>query len=224
MNSSQILFLVATYLVGSIPFGFILAKVFAKTDIRKNGSKNIGATNVTRVVGKKLGILTLILDGLKGVLMVLLAKAYLSGIDLRLFLPIVAFIAVIGHIFPIYLNFKGGKGVATAIAVLLALNLNLGIITVIVFITVFVIFRLVSLASLLAIFSAMVTSYFISPSLEETYLCLVLFILISVRHHENIKRLLDGKETTIVNVTSKKKKSLKKHSNVSRKKDNYSQK
>ena len=127
----QIVFLVLTYAIAAIPFGLVLAKTFAGKDVRQLGSKNIGATNVARVAGKKLGFLTLILDGLKGAIMVIIARFNFYDLDnLHLFLVLVSAAAVIGHIYPIYLNFKGGKGVATAIAVLFALDVSVGFLVV----------------------------------------------------------------------------------------------
>jgi acyl phosphate:glycerol-3-phosphate acyltransferase len=192
------LYLAASYLVGAIPFGLVLSQVFAKKDIRKHGSKNIGATNVARVVGKKLGFATLILDGFKGAIMVLLAQnlfEYSSNLDIVLIS--VAASAILGHVFPIYLQFKGGKGVATTLATLLALNLNLGFLVCCVWITIFLISRISSIASLSAIFSAIVISYFLGLSDSQIVFSILLFLLVLFRHKENILRLIDGKEKKI---------------------------
>ena len=119
----QLLFLILTYFISAIPFGLVLTKHFLKKDVRESGSGNIGATNVTRVAGKKIGALTLMLDGLKGMIMVIFARFLFSSVNyLHLYLALVSLVAVVAHIYPIYLNFKGGKVVATAIAVLLALD------------------------------------------------------------------------------------------------------
>ena len=191
----QFLFLVLTYLISSIPFGLVLAKVFAKTDIRELGSKNIGATNVTRILGKKLGFFTLILDGLKGALMVIIARfSFYDFNDLHLFLVLVAAFAVLGHIYPIYLNFKGGKGVATAIAVLFALDPSIGFLMICFWILSFSLFKISSVSSLIAIFSSIIISWSYESPISQIIFCWFLFFLILIRHKENIVRLLTGEE------------------------------
>lgn len=192
----QLLFLVLTYLICAVPFGLVLALVFAKTDIRQSGSKNIGATNVTRVVGKKLGFATLILDGLKGAIMVVIAKIiFADSSDLDLFLPLVAAIAVIGHIYPIYLKFKGGKGVATTLAVFFALDLQLGLGVGLTWLAVFALSRISSISSISAVFSSIIFSYYLQSSLDQVIVCCFLFLLVLLRHKENIIRLKEGKES-----------------------------
>ncbi len=194
----QFLFLILTYLIAAIPFGLVLAKTFAKTDIRKLGSKNIGATNVTRVVGKKLGFLTLILDGLKGAIMVVIARfSFYQLNNLHLFLVLVAAVAVIAHIYPIYLNFKGGKGVATAIAVLFALDLSVGFLATCFWIMSFCLFRISAVSSLIAIFSSIIFSSAYQAPKSQFIFCCLLFVLILIRHKENITRLIVGEEKKI---------------------------
>lgn len=191
----QIVFLVLTYAIAAIPFGLVLAKTFAGKDVRQLGSKNIGATNVARVAGKKLGFLTLILDGLKGAIMVIIARFNFYDLDnLHLFLVLVSAAAVIGHIYPIYLNFKGGKGVATAIAVLFALDVSVGFLVVCFWIMSFCLFRVSSFSSLIAIFSSIVLSAAYDAPTSQFIFCWFLFLLILVRHKENILRLLTGEE------------------------------
>ena len=137
-----IIFLIFCYFISSIPFGLVLSKFFAKTDIRELGSKNIGATNVTRILGKKLGFLTLILDGLKGAVMIVVARFIFSETtNLHFYLVMICFVAVVGHIYPIYLNFKGGKGVATFIASILALDFSVGFLAICFWILSFCLFR-----------------------------------------------------------------------------------
>jgi glycerol-3-phosphate acyltransferase PlsY len=191
----QFLFLIFTYFIAAIPFGFLLAKVFANTDIRQLGSKNIGATNVTRIVGKKLGFLTLILDGFKGAIMIIIARfTFDHSSHLHLFLVLVAAVSVVAHIYPIYLNYKGGKGVATAIAVLLALDPIVGFLSVCFWIMSFCIFRISAISSLIAIFSsALLSSVYDAPTSQAVF-CWFLLILITYRHKENIARLLIGEE------------------------------
>lgn len=192
---SQFLFLVLTYAIAAIPFGLVLAKIFAKKDIRQFGSKNIGATNVARVIGKKLGFLTLILDGLKGAVMVIIARfSFYDSENLHLILVVVAAVAVLAHVYPIYLKFKGGKGVATAIAVLFALDPSIGFLTVCFWIMTFCIFRISSVSSIIAIFSSVILSLNFDAPQSQVYFCWFLSILILIRHKENIIRLLTGEE------------------------------
>lgn len=191
----QVLFLVLTYFIAAIPFGLVLAKTFAGKDIRQFGSKNIGATNVTRIVGKKLGFFTLILDGLKGAIMVIIARFAFYDVDhLHLFLVLVGAVAVTAHIYPIYLNYKGGKGVATAIATLLALDFSVGFLVICFWIMSFCLFRISAVASILAIFSSIVISSAYDAPGSQVIFCWFLFLLILIRHKENIVRLLIGEE------------------------------
>jgi glycerol-3-phosphate acyltransferase PlsY len=191
----QLLFLGLTYAIAAIPFGLVLAKIFAKKDIREFGSKNIGATNVARVIGKKLGFATLILDGLKGAIMVIIARFTFHDMqNLHLFLVLVAAVAVLAHVYPIYLNFKGGKGVATAIAVLFALNVVVGFLVTCFWILSFCLFRISSISSIIAIFSSIIISIFLGAQGSQIAFCCFLSLLILVRHKENIIRLITGEE------------------------------
>ena len=191
----QIFFLLLAYLISSIPFGLLLSKIFAKTDIRKHGSGNIGATNVARTLGKKLGILTLLLDGAKGALMVIIARFSFAQLNhLHFYLVIVSFVVIVGHIYPVYLRFKGGKGVATTLATILALNITSGFIACCLWVLVFSYCRISAVASLVAIFSTIMTSYSNNAPIEEIILTIVIFLLILYRHKENLTRLLLGKE------------------------------
>lgn len=194
----QILFLILTYFIAAIPFGLVLSQIFAKKDIRQLGSKNIGATNVARVVGKKLGFITLILDGLKGALMVVIARFCFSQVaNLHLFLVIIGAVAVIAHIYPIYLKFKGGKGVATTAAVLFVIDPIVGILVICSWIVIFALFRVSSISSLVAVFLAVPLSFFYNAPLSQVIFCCFIFILVVIRHKENIKRLISGKESKI---------------------------
>lgn len=195
INFLAILFLAATYFVAAIPFGLILSKVYAKKDIRQHGSKNIGATNVARVLGKKLGFITLILDALKGALMVIIARfLFVDLSNLHLFLVIVGFVAVLAHIFPVYLQFKGGKGVSTAIAVVFALDPMVGFLVICIWILSFLVLKISSVSSLSAIFSALIFSWFYDAPSSQIILCLLLNLVICYRHKENIQRLINGEE------------------------------
>ncbi len=191
----QFLFLVFTYFILVIPFGLFFTKVFIRKDIREHGSKNIGATNVTRIAGKKLGFFTLILDGIKGAIMVIIGRfSFFEVGHLHLFLVLIAAIAVMAHVYPIYLDYKGGKGVATAIATLFALDFAVGLLVVCFWIMAFCLFRISSVASLVAIFSSIILSWNYSAPPEQIVFCWFLFILIVVRHKDNISRLISGKE------------------------------
>ncbi len=193
----QIIFLIITYLISSIAFGLFLGKIFAKIDIREHGSKNIGATNVARVTNKKLGLATLLLDGLKGGAMVIIARLIFYNSDnLEIFLIIVAAIAVIGHIFPIYLKFKGGKGVATSIATIMALDPYIGVAISLIWIVAFILFRISAISSLTAIFSAIIISIFYN-SIAYNVFYFLLFILLLFRHKDNITRLIQGSENKL---------------------------
>lgn len=190
----QILFLLITYLISSIPFGLFLGKLFANIDIREHGSNNIGATNVSRIIGKKLGLATLILDGLKGGIMVMIARfIFHDFIYLEILLILTAAIAVIGHIFPIYINFKGGKGVATSIATIIALDPYIGAAICLIWIIAFILFRISAISSISAIFSSLIISLFYNTTSYNIFYFL-LFILILYRHKDNIKRLIQGSE------------------------------
>jgi glycerol-3-phosphate acyltransferase PlsY len=188
---------VAAYILGSIPFGLVLAKLFGGTDVRKEGSGNIGATNVARVVGPLAGILTLLLDAAKGAVAVLLAER-LSN-DSATWMVIAALAALIGHCFPIWLNFKGGKGVATAAGVFLVLSplAFLGSITLFILVAVF--WRYISLASISAAAAMPLLIYFLwaphhAPPHVVTFGALAASLLIVYKHDANIQRLVEGEE------------------------------
>jgi acyl phosphate:glycerol-3-phosphate acyltransferase len=183
------------YLLGSIPFGYLLVRVFRKEDIRAVGSGNIGATNVARSGAKGLAIATLLLDLGKAFLAVKIAQFLApSSYDLAV---VAAIAAILGHVFPIWLSFRGGKGVASALGVFLALTWPSALSVLGVFIVVFVITRYVSLASIAA--SALFPLfgfYFVSQrSPMVIFGFLFIPLLIIVKHHQNIRRLLAGTES-----------------------------
>ncbi len=191
----KFLFLIATYLICSIPFGLVLTKFVTKQDLRDLGSKNIGATNVSRVAGKKLGLITLILDGLKGAIMVIIAHfAFDDSSHPDMFIMLVALVAVLGHCYSLYLKFNGGKGVATAIAVMLAINPLVGIFTILIWILSFLIYRISSIASLCSTLLAIAFGLYANAPIEQIFLFIALFALIAFRHKENIDRLIKGEE------------------------------
>ena len=184
-----ILIISVSYLMGSIPFGLILTKVFLKKDIRKIGSGNIGATNVLRTGNKIIGYLTLILDVLKAVIPVLYIKlnfpelVYISSLS-----------TFIGHVFPIWLKFKGGKGVATYVGILFSINYFLGIIFVVSWLIIFFISKYSSLGSILS--SLIIPIFiFLNSSYENQYFFIIMFVLILYTHRENVKRLINKEES-----------------------------
>lgn len=191
--------LLGSYLVGSIPFGYLIARFVAKTDVRTQGSGNIGATNVARVVGKKLGAFTLVLDALKGALPVLLVVPVLippeSSADMLQAMS--GLLALVGHCFPIWLLFRGGKGVATGAGFLLAyLPLEAGV-GVAVFAVTYAISRTVSLSSLVAGLAALVAVLVLEPLDATLVPLLVMLLIVVVRHTSNIKRLVKKEELKV---------------------------
>jgi glycerol-3-phosphate acyltransferase PlsY len=188
---------VAAYLLGSIPFGLILAKLFGGTDVRKEGSGNIGATNVARVVGPLAGIVTLILDAAKGAAAVLLAER-LSKYGAT-WMMIAAMAALLGHCFPVWLSFKGGKGVATAAGVFLALSPFAFLGAILLFIVVVAFWRYVSLGSISAAAAIPLLVYFLwapghAPPLVVTLGSLAIALFVIYKHDSNIQRLFEGVE------------------------------
>jgi len=179
-----------SYLIGSVPFGFLLAKHFKNSDIREIGSGNIGTTNVLRSGNKGLALLTLIFDTLKGFLPVYILIEYTS------FLVSLAAISVfIGHIFPVWLKFKGGKGVATFIGILLALSINSAIIFIVSWLLVALISKKSSVSSLSATSISSIYIYIFDNIYG--FIILILLIFIFIRHYENIKRILNKTEPNI---------------------------
>jgi glycerol-3-phosphate acyltransferase PlsY len=185
--------LIVSYILGSIPFGLLAGKIFKRVDIRNFGSGNIGVTNVVRVMGKKWGAFVLFFDVLKGIIPVLLAKLYFFGLYGDLIPIIAGFTAVLGHIFPIWLKFKGGKGFATTIGVLFALDWRLAVCLLLVWVIVFKLSKISALAALISIMITTLLSTFIS-SFEVMMACTVLCIIIIIRHKSNIVRIWKGEE------------------------------
>ena len=192
--------LILSYLIGGIPFGFLAVYLVKKADIRGLGSGNIGATNVTRVLGKKWGISVFVLDFLKGFTVPLIVPFFVSNPPTFLF--ILAIIAVVcGHNWTPFLQFKGGKGVSTSLGGIAGLSLQfsslliLFLIAIFAWVVVFFIFKIVSLASLVSAFSFFVFSLIFSLPLEFKVFSLLLFVFILIRHKRNIKNLLKNKES-----------------------------
>lgn len=181
------------YLAGSVPFGLVLCYLAGYGDIRKIGSGNIGATNVLRTGNKPLAFLTLVLDSAKGAAVVLVLK-YFFGWELAV---VGAFGAVLGHLFPVWLLFKGGKGVATTFGTLLALSPLVGGVTSLIWLGVAALFRYSSLAALVSLVSSPFLAYFLTADDLFAAYCSFIAVLIYVKHRDNIKRLFSGTESKI---------------------------
>lgn len=187
--------LAIAYLLGSIPFGYLLVRIFLRKDIRAQGSGNIGATNVARSGAKGLGVATLLLDLGKGLVAVLLARQISGGsYDVA---AAAGLVAVLGHVFPVWLGFRGGKGVATALGVFLALSpLSAGVL-MLVFLGVFLATRFVSLASIVAAAAfPLIGFHFVRERTPAVVVALLAIpVLVIVKHHANIGRLIHGTES-----------------------------
>ena len=175
--------------MGSIPFGLILTKLFLKKDIREIGSGNIGATNVLRTGNKIIGYTTLILDILKAVTPVIYVK-----FNFPEFLYIASLCSFLGHVFPIWLKFKGGKGVATYLGILFAINIYFGLIFITTWLITFALSKFSSLSSLTASFSIPIY-LLILTQFDQVFFFTIMFVLIFYTHRENIKRLKNKEET-----------------------------
>ena len=183
-----LIIIAASYLLGSIPFGLILTKIFLNKDIRNIGSGNIGATNVLRSGNKLIGYSTLLLDILKAILPVLYVKFYYPD-----FIYISSLSVFLGHVFPIWLKFNGGKGVATYVGILFSINLIFGFVFGIVWIIIFLFSKYSSLSSLLGSISIPVYLFFVKGDLIIFFI--IMFVLIFYTHRENIKRLKNKEES-----------------------------
>ena len=179
---------ILSYLMGSIPFGFILTKIFLKKDIRDIGSGNIGATNALRTGNKSLGYGTLFLDVIKAVIPVIYVK--LNYPD---YIFIASLCAFLGHVFPIWLKFKGGKGVATYVGILFSINLTIGFVFIGVWFFTFLISKYSSLSSLLGSLSVPIYLFFFTS--QNLVFFSIMFILIFYTHRENVKRLKNKEES-----------------------------
>ena len=194
MDLMNVIIVVAgAYLLGSIPFGLVLTRLAGKGDIRAIGSGNIGTTNVLRTGSKILAALTLILDAGKGAVAVLVAGAY-GDVTVA---AVAGTAAILGHCFPVWLGFKGGKGVATALAVYGAFDWRLGALFILLWLGTAAIFRFSSLAALVATLGCSIAAIILGADLVVTIAVLALTGLVWVRHHQNIGRLLSGTESKI---------------------------
>ena len=204
---SILIALILSYFIGSISSAVIISKTFFGRDIREEGSGNAGATNMLRTHGKKMGVLTLVFDVLKGVIAILIANLLTkltSGYEFILkLIPLIAGLFVIlGHNFPIFFNFRGGKGVATSLGVVLALNYKVALIVAVFALLIMITTRYVSLGSVLAgiLYVAVDLAYMIfTDNFYYPELIFAVFVggLLIIRHHQNIKRLLNGTENKL---------------------------
>jgi len=190
MDINLIIVAVYSYLLGSIPFGLILTKIFLKKDIRKIGSGNIGTTNVLRTGKKSLAAVTLILDLMKGYFSIIITLTYFENL-----ISYSALICFIGHIFPVWLKFKGGKGVATYLGVILALSYKFFLIFGISWLVLSFLFRYASLSSIISSLIVFVCSYFFNNNFSLIFF--IFFIIILYTHRENIVRLKNSEESKI---------------------------
>ncbi len=191
-NLIFIVILLIIYLIAAIPTGVVLARLMGSEDVRQAGSGNIGATNVYRVAGKLAGVLTLVGDILKGFLPLLAFRSWMSPAPTQL--GVACCIAIIGHCYPVYLKFKGGKGIAIALGVFLILSPKAVLGAVIVFIIAVAITRYVSLGSILAAMSAPLLILMLNYPQPTFLTALFIATLVTWRHRTNIRRLLDGTE------------------------------
>ena len=191
----EIVFPIIGYLMGAIPFGLVIGKTVG-VDVRREGSRNIGATNVNRVLGKKLGALTLLCDCLKGLLPMWLASHFLGdgGGRSEIVIALTGVMAVVGHMFPVYLGFRGGKGVATGLGVFLFLSPPTIVACLAVFLLAVRFSGFVSVGSLLASAAAPLVLLLLGASTAAVIAALVIAALIWIKHHENIARLRRGEE------------------------------
>lgn len=195
---------IIAYLLGSISFSIIISKKMAGFDVRDKGSKNAGSTNVLRTVGKKAAIITLICDCLKGVIAILIA--YIAGkiwtnLDSALLVQLAGIFVVLGHTFPIFFKFKGGKGVATSLGVLLLTNWQIGLICLVFALVLMALTRFVSLGSVAAailfpVLTVFITNNYLVPG-NYIIFGIILAILVIFNHRENVKRLLTGTENKL---------------------------
>jgi acyl phosphate:glycerol-3-phosphate acyltransferase len=196
--TSYLLTAALSYLLGSIPFGYLLVRVFTGTDVRASGSGNIGATNVARK-SPVLGLVTLILDAAKGLGAVLLAERMSNGSNRHLLMAIAALFAVVGHLFPVWLRFRGGKGVATSLGAFILLTPKSILCMLLLFLILAVAFRYVSLGSVAAAMSFPLLAWATGEyqTRRELVMIAIVSVLVIWKHRRNIARLFDGTEPRI---------------------------
>ena len=204
--ATYIIVTIIAYLIGSINFSIIISKKMAGFDVREKGSGNAGTTNMLRSVGKRAAALTLVCDILKGVVAVLvaiLAGAIIKNLDKSLLVQLAAIAVVIGHTFPIFFGFKGGKGVATSLGVLLMVNWKIGLICLVFAVVLIALTRMVPVGSVGAaiLYPVLVlfigTNFTVSEGSGYLVFSILLALLVAFNHRSNIKRILEGKENKI---------------------------
>ena len=200
MSAVYVLVGLIAYLIGSISFAIIFSKKFAGFDVREKGSKNAGTTNVLRTVGKKAAALTLICDILKGVVAVLiaiLASKIWKESDVEILKYLAGLFVIIGHTFPVYFGFRGGKGVATALGVLLMVNPQIGVSCLVFALIIMIATRFVSLGSILAAILFPILTVFMTENFYAKVISILIGLLVIFNHRTNIKRLKDGTENKL---------------------------
>ena len=197
MEFSFIFLIILSYLIGSIPFAYIVTIIFGYGDIRKVGSGNVGATNVLRTGKKSLALLVLILDILKGFIPLTILFIYYQNEYSNILMFFIGSFAVMGHIFPIWLKFRGGKGVATYIGYIFGIDYKLGIIFIILWLAIAFLKKYSSLASILSLIILPICAIVLSYDLQMIYILIFLSILITIKHSSNIKRLISRSENKI---------------------------
>lgn len=206
--ATYIVVAIIAYLIGSISFSVIISKKVAGFDVREKGSGNAGSTNVLRTVGKKAAAITLLCDILKGVvavLIALLAGKIIQGLDNALLVQLAAIFVIIGHTFPIFFKFKGGKGIATSLGVLLMINWQIGLICLVFALLLIILTKMVSVGSIVAavLFPVLVLfinqNYIVAESSNWSYLIfsIIVALLVIFNHRENLKRIFNGTENKI---------------------------
>ncbi|MGN1270302.1 MAG: glycerol-3-phosphate 1-O-acyltransferase PlsY [Clostridia bacterium] len=205
--ATYIIVAIIAYLIGSVNFSVIISKKMAGFDVREKGSGNAGSTNVLRTVGKKAAIITLICDILKGVVSVaiaLLAGKIINGLNNAVLVELAGIFVILGHTFPIFFKFKGGKGIATSLGVLLITNWQIGLICLVFALILMALTKMVSVGSIAAgilfpVLVAFINENYIIPKTDWSYLIfsIALALLVVYNHRENIKRILNGTENKL---------------------------
>lgn len=193
---------IIAYFIGSVNFSVIISKKMAGFDLRERGSKNAGTTNMLRTVGKKAALIVLICDILKGVIAILIARLMTSGVNQAIGVQVAAVAVVLGHTFPIFFGFKGGKGVATSIGILLMINWQIGLICIVYGVLILALTRMVSLGSITAallfpVLTIFISEHYIAQGAGYTVFGIIMAVIILFNHRANIKRLNEGTENRI---------------------------
>ncbi|MDR0984995.1 MAG: glycerol-3-phosphate 1-O-acyltransferase PlsY [Endomicrobium sp.] len=188
---NKIIYIILSYLLGAIPFAYIITKLIKNVDIRNVNSGNVGTTNVIRTSGIYSGILTLILDVSKGVIAIYFARFINSSL---IFISLVTIFVILGHMYSIFINFNGGKGVATTLGVFIVLTFIPTVVSVLIFIIIFIIFRYVSLASIIASISLPIILWLMNYNIKLVLLAILVCVFIILKHKDNIKRLFKNSE------------------------------